>query len=179
MGNNHNPVGWQRNCMVFSCNIKKNMSKSLILEGFCDTLKLTSWLGFPPHTLRGFLWPFFHSCVKGFCMCIFCLFFLPFLAFWDLLSQSGFNPVFRILTKVNLVLLYPDAHSPTFWFQLSLQTDCYLSKSHELKGLEFGGWVIFLTWNALWIKAQVSFNVGNLERGSTGLRIYLACIVTA
>lgn len=58
MGYSHNPVGWQRNCMVFCCNIK-NVPKSLILGAFCDTWKLTSWLSFPPHTLLGFLWPFF------------------------------------------------------------------------------------------------------------------------
>lgn len=45
-------------------------------------------------------------------MCIFFFFvFLPLLAVRKLLSQASFNPIFRNLTKVSLVLLYPDADS--------------------------------------------------------------------
>lgn len=55
---------------------------------------------------------FFPILVLGDFECVFFLFvFLPLLAVRKLLSQASFNPIFRNLTKVSLVLLYPDADS--------------------------------------------------------------------
>ena len=74
MGNSHNPDGWQRHSAVSHCNIK--MFISLWYWKVLWHFKINELARSPPLTPLGFLWPFFHSLVRGFCMCTFLFFFL-------------------------------------------------------------------------------------------------------
>jgi hypothetical protein len=125
IGNSYNPVGWQRNCMVFCCNIK--MCVSLWYWKVLWHFKINELTLFSAYTTRIFMTFFVLVLFWGFCIHVFCLSSL--LSFRKLLSKAGFKSIFRLFTKARLVLF--NLALETIQLYLSLNTNCCFSQLHE------------------------------------------------